>query len=123
LLGLVSQGVWAIGPSEILADPMLEARARALSSQLRCMVCQNQSIDDSDAALARDIRLVVREHIQAGESDEGIKAYLVQRYGDFILLKPPLKTGTMLLWGGPAVVLLVGGLAAAMAARHARISA
>jgi cytochrome c-type biogenesis protein CcmH len=92
----------------MLADPKLEGRARALSAELRCMVCQNQSIDDSDATLARDIRLLVRERLSKGDSDEAIKSFLVSRYGDFILLKPPLQTDTLLLWGGPPLILVVG---------------
>ena len=81
----------AVQPNEMLADPTLEARARALSGELRCMVCQNQSIDDSDAPLAADIRMLIRERLTKGESDDAIKAFLVSRYGDFILLKPPLQ--------------------------------
>ena len=92
-----------------MTDPRLEARARALSAQLRCMVCQNESIDESNADLARDLRLLVRERLQAGDSDDQIRAYLVRRYGDFILLKPPFKPETWLLWGAPFLVLLVGG--------------
>jgi cytochrome c-type biogenesis protein CcmH len=99
----------AVQPDEILPDPKLEARARALSAQLRCMVCQNESIDESHADLARDLRLLVRERLKAGESDEQIRAFLVSRYGDFILLKPPFKLETWLLWGAPFVTLLVGG--------------
>ena len=92
-----------------MTDQRLEARARALSAQLRCMVCQNESIDESNADLARDLRLLVRERLQAGDSDDQIRAYLVRRYGDFILLKPPFKPETWLLWGAPFLVLLVGG--------------
>ncbi len=99
----------AVQPDEILADPKLEARARDLSAQLRCMVCQNQSIDDSSAELARDLRLLVRERLKAGDGDDAIRAYLVQRYGDFILLKPPVKPETLPLWGAPIVILLLGG--------------
>jgi cytochrome c-type biogenesis protein CcmH len=102
----------AVLPDEVLADAALEARARVLSSELRCMVCQNQSIDDSDAPLARDLRLLVRERLVAGDSDADVMQYLVVRYGDFILLKPPLKWSTALLWATPAVFLLLGlGLA------------
>ena len=92
-----------------MTDPRLEARARALSAQLRCMVCQNESIDESHADLARDLRVLVRERLQAGDSDEQIRAYLVRRYGDFILLKPPFKLETWLLWGAPLLILLAGG--------------
>jgi cytochrome c-type biogenesis protein CcmH len=101
---------YAVKPDEVLADPTLEARARAISAELRCMVCQNQSIDDSDAPLARDLRILVRERLKAGESDDSIHAFLTARYGDFILLKPPLKLGTALLWLGPPLVMLLGAL-------------
>ena len=109
LLVLTPLTARAVQPDEIMTDPRLEARARALSAQLRCMVCQNESIDESNADLARDLRLLVRERLQAGDSDDQIRAYLVRRYGDFILLKPPFKTETWLLWGAPFLVLLVGG--------------
>ena len=108
----------AVQPDEILPDPKLEARARDLSAQLRCMVCQNQSIDNSNADLARDLRLLVRERLKAGDSDDEIRAYLVQRYGDFILLKPPVKPETLVLWGAPIIVLLVGGVAIFLNARR-----
>ena len=88
----------AVQPDEVMKDPALEARARALSAELRCMVCQNQSIDDSDAPLARDIRLLIRQRIGKGESNDAVRSYLVSRYGDFILLKPPFKPETLLLW-------------------------
>lgn len=101
----------AVEPDEVLPDAKLEARARDVSSGLRCLVCQNQSIDDSAAPLARDLRLIVREHLAAGDSDDQIRAYLVQRYGDFVLLKPPFEPATLLLWGTPALVVLLGGLA------------
>jgi cytochrome c-type biogenesis protein CcmH len=97
----------ATNPDEILADPALEQRARQLSKQLRCLVCQNQSIDDSDAELARDLRRIVREQLVAGRSDEEIIDYLTARYGDFVLLKPPVEPATWGLWFGPAVVLLI----------------
>jgi cytochrome c-type biogenesis protein CcmH len=108
----------AVQPDEILADTALEARARALSAELRCMVCQNESIDDSHAELARDLRLLVRERLKAGDSDDSIRAYLVQRYGNFILLKPPLELSTLLLWSAPALVLLLGGGAIVFAMRR-----
>jgi cytochrome c-type biogenesis protein CcmH len=98
----------AVQPNEMLADPALEARARALSAEMRCMVCQNQSIDDSDATLAHDIRVLIREHLVKGESDDTIREFPVSRYGDFILLKPPLQLNTLLLWGGPPLLLLGG---------------
>lgn len=98
--GLVafSPSAGAVDPSEILEDPKLEARARALSAELRCVVCQNQSIDDSDAPLAKDLRRLVRERLVAGDSDQGVKDYLVARYGTFVLLKPPVNQRTVLLW-------------------------
>jgi len=116
LLGLAPAA--AVQPDEILPDPRLEARARSLSAQLRCMVCQNQSIDDSDADLARDLRLLVREHLKAGESDAQVLNFLVARYGDFILLKPPVKPETIALWSAPFVLLIVGGVAFVLAWRR-----
>ncbi|MET4210907.1 MULTISPECIES: cytochrome c-type biogenesis protein [unclassified Bradyrhizobium] len=101
----------AVQPDEVLPDPKREARARTISAGLRCLVCQNQSIDDSNAELARDLRLLVRERLNLGESDEQVRAFLVQRYGNFILLKPPLELETALLWGMPALVLVAGGIA------------
>ena len=108
----------AVEPDEILPDPVLEARARAISAGLRCMVCQNESIDDSEADLAKDLRILVRERLKAGDSDDQIRAYLVQRYGDFILLKPPFEWATLLLWLGPALVLVLGAGASYVAARR-----
>ena len=101
----------AVQPDEVLPDPALEARAREISRHLRCLVCQNQSIDDSDAPLARDLRLLVRERLNAGDSDQQVYDFLTARYGDFVLLRPPVKPSTWLLWFGPAVVLLLGGVA------------
>jgi cytochrome c-type biogenesis protein CcmH len=109
LLSLAPLAATAVQPDEIMPDPRLEARARALSAQLRCMVCQNESIDESHADLARDLRVLVRERLQAGDSDDQIRAFLVRRYGDFILLKPPFKLETWLLWGAPFLILLTGG--------------
>lgn len=100
---------FAVQPDEVLKDPALEARARALSRDLRCMVCQNQSIDDSDAPLARDLRILVRERLTAGDSDRQVIDFLVARYGDFVLLKPPLTGETALLWFTPLLVLLIAG--------------
>jgi cytochrome c-type biogenesis protein CcmH len=108
----------AVQPSEMLQDPALEARARHLSSELRCMVCQNESIDDSDAPLAHDLRVLVRDHLKAGESDTDILHYLVARYGDFILLKPPFKAATMLLWGTPALAVIGGAIALFLTSRR-----
>jgi cytochrome c-type biogenesis protein CcmH len=98
----------AVQPDEVLANPALEARARELSRELRCMVCQNQSIDDSEAPLARDLRLLVRERLTAGDSDTQVLDFLTARYGQFVLLKPPFGWDTALLWFAPAAVLLVG---------------
>ena len=109
---------YAVEPGEVMADPALEARARNLSADLRCLVCQNQSIDDSHAPLAKDLRLLVRERLAAGDSDEQVRTYLVQRYGDFVLLKPPLRIGTLLLWGAPLMVLLAGGFGLLLASRR-----
>ncbi len=106
----VTASAHAVQPNEMLADPALEARARALSAEMRCMVCQNQSIDDSDAQLAHDIRVLIREHLAKGESDDTVREFLVSRYGDFILLKPPLQLNTLMLWGGPPLLLLGGAL-------------
>ena len=100
----------SVEPGERLKDPILEARARDISKGLRCLVCQNQSIDDSDASLARDLRVLVRERLTAGESDDQVIAY-VTRYGDYVLLEPPLKPTTYLLWFGPVGIFLVGGAA------------
>ena len=111
----------AVQPDEILADPALEARARVLSKELRCMVCQNQSIDDSDAPLARDLRVLVRERLEAGDSDQQVIDFLVARYGDFVLLKPRFTSYTALLWLMPAVVFVIGALALVVfARRHGR---
>ncbi len=97
----------AVEPDEILQDQKLEARARALSAELRCLVCQNQSIDDSNAPLARDLRLLVRERLQAGESDPAIMQFIVARYGSFVLLRPQLSTNTALLWASPLLLVLM----------------
>lgn len=100
--------VHAVLPDEVLADPALEARARGLSVHFRCLVCQNQSIDDSDAPLARDLRLLIRERLTAGDSDNQVIDYLVSRYGEFVLLKPRFASHTLVLWLGPFVILLAG---------------
>ena len=107
LLALVSP-VLAVTPDEMLKDPALEARARHLSQELRCMVCQNQSIDDSEAPLAHDLRVLVRDRLMAGDSDRQVLDYLVARYGEFVLLKPPFETHTLLLWGLPPLALIAG---------------
>ena len=100
----------AVKPDEVLADPALEARARALSEGLRCMVCQNQSIDESDADLARDLRILVRQRLVAGDTDQQVMDYVVSRYGEFVLLKPRFSLRNALLWGTPVLLLLVGGV-------------
>ena len=110
----------AVQPDEILPDPALETRARTLSGELRCMVCQNQSIDDSDAPLARDLRLLVRERLKAGDSNKQVLDFLTARYGDFVLLKPPLNMRTALLWSLPAGILVVGGVVLFIAIRRRR---
>jgi cytochrome c-type biogenesis protein CcmH len=107
---LASLPALAVQPDEILPDPALEARARGLSRELRCMVCQNQSIDDSDAPLARDLRLLVRDRLKAGDSDRQVIDFLTARYGDFVLLNPRFTWRTALLWTLPVVVLLAGGV-------------
>jgi len=101
----------AVQPDEVMADPVKESRARELSRELRCMVCQNQSIDDSEAPLARDLRLLVRERLTAGDSDRQVMDFLVARYGEFVLLKPRLEIRTLLLWGLTPLLLLGGGFA------------
>jgi len=102
---------FAVNPDEVLSDPALEQRARNLSAQLRCMVCQNQSIDDSNADLAKDLRVLVRERIVSGDSDEDVINYVVSRYGEFVLLKPRVSVRTYVLWGAPAVLLVAGAVA------------
>ena len=114
----VAMPALAVQPDEILSDPALEGRARMLSKELRCMVCQNQSIDDSDAPLARDLRLLVRDRLKAGDSDAEVLHFLTGRYGDFVLLKPPFNWRTFLLWFGPVVLLAVGILSLLLAARR-----
>lgn len=113
----------AVEPGEELKNPVLEARARVLSRDIRCLVCQNQSIDDSNAPLARDLRLIVRERLMAGDSDDGIIQYLVARYGDFVRLQPPMKPATYALWFGPAAILALGaaGILIFFARRRRRI--
>lgn len=106
VLAVIAAAVLAVEPGEVLKDPALEARARTLSSEIRCLVCQNQSIDESNADLARDMRRLVRERLRAGDSDRAIRDYLIKRYGDFVMLRPPVKRSTWLLWFGPGLVLL-----------------
>ena len=111
----------ALQPNEVLKDPALEARARALSKDIRCLVCQNQSIDDSNADLARDLRVLVRERLQKGDRDPEILDFLVKRYGDFVLLKPPVKVSTYLLWYGPIGILILGVIGLIVFFRNRRV--
>ena len=111
----------ALQPNEVLKDPALEARARALSKDIRCLVCQNQSIDDSNADLARDLRVLVRERLQKGDSDPEILDFLVKRYGDFVLLKPPVKVSTYLLWYGPIGIFILGVIGLIVFFRNRRV--
>jgi cytochrome c-type biogenesis protein CcmH len=109
-LAVTGATVRAVEPDEMLDDPVLEARARALSQEIRCLVCQNEPIDTSNAGLARDLRILVRERLVAGDSDAEVRAFLVARYGDYVLLDPPMKATTYVLWFGPALILLLGAL-------------
>jgi len=118
----LAQPAFAVLPGEVLADPALEARARAISEELRCLVCQNQSIDDSDADLAHDLRVLVRERIAAGDSDEEVVDYVVSRYGEFVLLKPRFNLRNALLWGAPLLILAAGAAFVVAAARGRRPS-
>src|ERR1700690_1941611 len=119
LLASLAGPALAVQPDEVMKDPALETRARALSGELRFLVCQNESIDDSEAPLARDIRILIRERIGKGESNDSVRDYLVSRYGDFILLKPPFKPETLLLWLSPVLTLGLGVAAALYARRRA----
>jgi len=110
----------AVEPNEMLKDPVLEARAREIGQALRCVVCQNQSIDDSQAEVARDMRRAVRERLLVGDSDQQVFAYMVARYGDYVLLKPPFKARTLILWLGAPALLLVASIALLIAARRRR---
>jgi cytochrome c-type biogenesis protein CcmH len=109
---------FAVQPDEVLPDPALEARARVLSQELRCLVCQNQSIDDSDALLARDLRLLLRERLKSGDSDQQVLDFLVARYGEFVLLRPPLGWHTVLLWLAPGLLLGAGAIVLLAAVRR-----
>jgi cytochrome c-type biogenesis protein CcmH len=120
LVLLVAGIARAVEPGEMLADPALEARARTISQEIRCLVCQNQSIDDSNADLAHDLRVLVRERLKAGDSDQQVKDYLVARYGDFVLLNPPFELKTVILWLWPLLLLLLGVGIIALGARRRR---
>lgn len=111
----------AVLPDEILDDPVLEARARELSLELRCLVCQNQSIDDSNAELARDLRVLVRERLVAGDTNEQTLEHIRTRYGDFVLLKPPVQSSTYLLWYGPIAIFVFGAIAVVVSMRRRRV--
>ncbi|MCA8926523.1 MAG: cytochrome c-type biogenesis protein CcmH [Alphaproteobacteria bacterium] len=117
---LAAPAAWAIAPSEMLKDPVLEHRARELSKELRCPKCQNQSLDDSEADIARDLRRIVRERMVAGDSNQEIKDYLVARYGEFVLLKPPVKESTWILWFGPLGLAVIGAFVIWQIARRGR---
>lgn len=112
--------VRAVTPDEVLSDSALEARARAISKELRCLVCQNQSIDDSDAELAHDLRVVVRERLRAGDSDRQVMTFVVERYGDYVRLRPPFRANTLALWLTPLVLLLMGSALALAVVRRGR---
>jgi cytochrome c-type biogenesis protein CcmH len=120
LAAVASSSSLAVQPEEMLKDPKLEARARELSRELRCMVCQNQSIDESEAPLARDLRLLVRERLTKGDTDQQVLDFLVVRYGEFVLLKPPLESRTIILWALPPVALLAGAIGLFFAVRRRR---
>jgi cytochrome c-type biogenesis protein CcmH len=112
--------VFAVNPDEMLSNPTLEARARAISTGLRCLVCQNESIDDSDADLAHEIRVLVRQRLTAGDTDDQVRQYLVDRYGEFVLLTPVIAPHTWLLWGAAPAILVIGGVVLIVAARRRR---
>ncbi|WP_323797041.1 cytochrome c-type biogenesis protein [Nisaea sp.] len=114
LVAVLTVPAVAVEPGEMLKDPALEARARELSKEIRCLVCQNQSIDDSNAGLAKDLRVILRERLVAGDSDSEIKTFLVDRYGDFVLLKPPVKAETLFLWYGPFAIGVLGAIGVAV---------
>ncbi len=117
-LSLLTASAWAIDDRERLSDPALEERARALFKDVRCVVCQNQSIDDSEAQIAKDMRVIIREQFQEGKDETQILGFLTARYGDYVLLEPPFRAGTLLLWLSPLIVLLAGGAVAWVALRN-----
>lgn len=121
-LTLLALPALAVNPDEMLPDPALEARARAISAELRCMVCQNQSIDDSNADLAKDLRLLVRERLKRGDTDQQVFDYLVSRYGEFVLLKPRMTIRNIALWGMPVALILIGGVTLIVLSRRRRVT-
>jgi cytochrome c-type biogenesis protein CcmH len=123
LAACLSTPAHAVTPAEKLADPALEARARVITGELRCLVCQNQSVDDSDAPLAKDLRVLVREKLKDGLSDAQVKSYVHDRYGDFVLLRPPVKIETLLLWTAPLLALVAGAVAVWRASRRRKAPA
>lgn len=123
ILALLAGPLWAVEPDEVLDDPVLEDRARVISAQVRCVVCQNEPIDSSNAGVARDLRLLIRERLVAGDSDGEVYDYLVARYGDYVLFKPPFKPSTYALWIGPFLILGLGllGVIAALSRRRGQM--
>lgn len=117
---LLALPAWAVEPDEMLDDPALEARARALSQVVRCVVCQNESIDSSSAGIAKDLRKLIRERLLAGDTDQQILDFLVARYGNFVLLEPPVEPATWLLWAAPPLVLVLGGVGVVLLLRRRR---
>lgn len=113
-LALLASPAFAVEPDEVLSDPVLEGRAREISTNVRCVVCQNEPIDSSNAGVARDLRLLIRERLMAGDTDQEVYDFLVVRYGDFVLFKPPFKPSTYALWLGPFAILFIGGVAVAV---------
>lgn len=120
---LIASTAWAVEPDEVLSDPVLEERAREISANIRCVVCQNEPIDSSNAGVARDLRILIRERLTAGDSNDEVEAYLVARYGDYVLFKPPLKPSTYLLWFGPLVIFLLGAGGVVLALRRSKAEA
>jgi len=117
---LVALPVWAVQPDEVLDDPVLEARARALSKELRCPVCRNENIDESNADIARDLRILVRERLVAGDTDDQVLDHMVARYGEFVLLRPPVNSGNLALWLAAPAMLLGGGIIALIFVRRSK---
>lgn len=120
ILALLATPLLAVEPDEVLDDPVLEERAREISKNVRCVVCQNEPIDSSNAGVARDLRILIRERLVAGDSDAEVEAFLVARYGEFVLFKPPFQPSTYALWLAPVALFGLGGLAAALAFRQKR---